>query len=172
MPCQPVWDALSRAPLALFEQDYGALLDQLAREGVRDLASLRTLLDADPGRAVQCLAHVRILRANATALDLVGATTLEQLQRATDQSIAGRIEQPLAALWGAPSEAMDLRLTSLQGEPRHVRGAWFPPLDVGGRRRSARPLPRRRAARDATRRPPDRVASPSALYSRSSPLRK
>jgi len=122
-------------PIAILESDDSAVtrwLAELRARGVTDLAAY--LRDHPAERAAQVL-PLSIVGANAAALRMVGAATLEEavsrLPTMVTPDVQAFREEAILGLWaGVHNLDREVMLTALDGSPRRVHAyRWFPVVD-------------------------------------------
>ncbi|HWB88569.1 MAG TPA: ATP-binding protein [Acidimicrobiia bacterium] len=127
------------SPVALLEEDFTAVarrLEMLRGEGVTDLdAHLRE----HPELLRDMISTIRLRRANQTALDMIGAGSVAELDEGfrtavrTESELATFREQ-VKAVWEDRTEAAaDLQGTTLDGTLMHAVLHWSAPRDDRGR---------------------------------------
>ena len=129
-----VWELL---PSAVWDVDFKNTLDWIDAQGCNDADEFKRLMRRDPDALSKCLDRMRVRRASAGAVSLVGAASEEECIRRsgellTAESKADFVRVLMAAFRNERDVHIETAIVSCAREPRDVRVHWrFVPNEDG-----------------------------------------
>ena len=129
-----MWDLL---PSAVWDVDFGGTLEWIEARGCSDADEFKQLMRKTPDALDKCLERVRVRRASAGAVSLVGAASEEECKRRspellTAESKADFVRVLMAAFRNELDVHVETAIVTCAREPRDVRVHWrFVPSSEG-----------------------------------------